>query len=48
MKTTGEYTLFGCTVSPGFEYQDYEQGTRDILIKQYPQFSDKIIQLTEK
>jgi predicted cupin superfamily sugar epimerase len=48
MKTTGEYTLFGCTVSPGFEYQDYEQGTREVLIKQYPQFSDKIIQLTEK
>lgn len=48
MKTTGEYTLLGCTVSPGFEYQDYEQGTREVLIKQYPQFSDKIIQLTEK
>ncbi len=46
--TTGEYTLFGCTVSPGFEYQDYEQGIRELLLKQYPQFSDKIIQLTEK
>ena len=48
MKTTGDYTLFGCTVSPGFEYQDYEQGTRELLLKQYPQFSDKIIQLTER
>ena len=26
MKTTGEFTLFGCTVAPGFEYSDYESG----------------------
>jgi predicted cupin superfamily sugar epimerase len=47
MKTTGEYTLFGCTVSPGFEYSDYEQGERAFLMEKYPQFAETIIQLTE-
>jgi predicted cupin superfamily sugar epimerase len=47
MRTMGEYTLFGCTVSPGFEYSDYEQGQRAILLQQYPQYKEKIIQLTE-
>jgi predicted cupin superfamily sugar epimerase len=47
MKTTGEYTLFGCTVSPGFEYSDYEQGERKSLLEKYPQFTEAILQLTE-
>jgi uncharacterized protein len=47
MKTTGEYTLLGCTVSPGFEYSDYEKGERELLINKYSQFAEKIIQLTE-
>jgi predicted cupin superfamily sugar epimerase len=47
MRTTGEYTLFGCTVSPGFEYSDYEQGKRELLAQQYPQYKEKIVQLTE-
>jgi predicted cupin superfamily sugar epimerase len=48
MRTMGEYTLFGCTVSPGFEYSDYEQGKREILLQQYPKYKEKIIQLTDK
>jgi hypothetical protein len=47
MRTTGEYTLFGCTVSPGFEYSDYEKGNRKELIAQYPEFAEKISQLTD-
>jgi len=46
MRTTGDLTLFGCTVSPGFDYSDYETGNRDELIRQYPAFADLIRQLT--
>jgi uncharacterized protein len=47
MRTTGQYTLFGCTVSPPFEYSDYEKGSRNELIQRYPEFAEKIIQLTD-
>lgn len=47
MRTTGQYTLFGCTVSPGFEYADYEKGSRKELIQRYPEFAEKIKQLTD-
>lgn len=32
----GEYALLGTTVSPGFDYADYESGRRDELVAQYP------------
>jgi predicted cupin superfamily sugar epimerase len=47
MRTTGEYTLLGCTVSPAFEYADYEKGSRKELIQRYPEFAEKIKQLTD-
>jgi predicted cupin superfamily sugar epimerase len=47
MRTQGEYTLFGCTVSPGFEYSDYETGSRKELTERYPEFAEKITKLTE-
>jgi uncharacterized protein len=28
----GEFALLGCTVSPGFEYADYESGSRQLLV----------------
>jgi predicted cupin superfamily sugar epimerase len=31
------YCLLGCTVSPGFDYRDWELGKRNDLIKMYPQ-----------
>ena len=31
------FALVGCTVSPGFDFNDYELGEKDILIKQMPQ-----------
>ncbi len=46
-RTTGEFTLMGCTVAPGFEYADYESGNHQELIVQYPQFADLIRQLTK-
>ena len=31
------YCLLGCTVSPGFDYRDWELGRRDDLLRAYPQ-----------
>lgn len=40
------YTLGGNTLSPGFEYADYEAGYRDELTALYPQFTKEIAELT--
>jgi predicted cupin superfamily sugar epimerase len=37
------YCLLGCTMSPGFDYRDWELGKRDNLIMMYPQYK-KIIE----
>ena len=42
----GEVALLGCTVSPGFDYADYEQGRRDLLAAEYPKFAEMIRELT--
>jgi uncharacterized protein len=40
------YSFFGTTMTPGFEYSDYEQGYRDALTARYPAFAQKIAALT--
>lgn len=42
----GEFALMGTTVAPGFDYDDFEAGDRDELIKQYPQQEELIRKLT--
>lgn len=42
----GEFALVGCTVSPGFHFDDFELGTREELTSLYPQQSAVIRQLT--
>ena len=44
----GRFALLGTTVSPGFEFVDYETGRREVLMKSYPQFRDLIIALTKR
>ena len=36
------FALMGCTVSPGFDFEDFELGNKDKLILQYPQHKDLI------
>lgn len=36
------YALLGCTVAPGFDYDDFELGNRDLLLSLYPHH-EKII-----
>jgi uncharacterized protein len=40
------YCLAGCTVSPGFDFDDFELGERKNLLKLFPDYQDIIIQLT--
>ncbi len=42
----GSWALLGCTVSPGFEYADYETGTRAELVGTYPEMRELIVALT--
>lgn len=42
----GKFALLGCTVSPGFDYADYESGNRNALSQQYPQAAEMILLLT--
>ena len=42
----GAFALLGCTVAPGFDYADYEHGSRAELLRQYPAFAELITRLT--
>jgi predicted cupin superfamily sugar epimerase len=42
----GKLALLGCTVSPGFEYEDYESGRRAELVREYPAAEERVRQLT--
>ena len=44
----GEYGLVGCTVSPGFDFNDFELAEKRQLIANYPRYSELIDQLTIK
>ncbi len=41
-----EFALLGATMAPGFDFADYEQGRRSLLVDQYPEFADLIRSLT--
>lgn len=42
----GDYALVGCTVSPGFDFADFELAKQDELIAVYPQHAHLIRRLT--
>ena len=42
----GRFALLGCTVSPGFDFADYEHGHRAELTRQYPACAEAIAALT--
>ena len=44
----GNWALMGTTMSPGFDYADYETGVRDELIAQYPDMADAIRRYTKE
>jgi len=40
------YSLVGCTVAPGFDFDDFELGRKQELVKRFPQHSALIQNLT--
>lgn len=48
VQTTGSFALVGCTVSPGFEFSDFELAERKQLISLFPDYEQLIFSLTRK
>ena len=44
--STGGWTLVSTVVVPGFQWPDFELGRRDVLTTRFPQFTDRIAELT--
>jgi len=45
LKKGGKFALVGTTMSPGFDVEDYLVGNKEILLRDYPEFSNIIKQL---
>ena len=43
-----KFSIVGCTVSPGFEWLDFEIGNQDYLLNKYPLAESVIKKLTIK
>jgi len=46
IKEGGSWALTGCTVAPGFSFEDFELASRDYLTELYPAHSELINQMT--
>lgn len=46
LRAGGAWALLGTTVSPGFEFEDYEPGNRAALVARYPEWRERIEALT--
>ena len=46
VRNPGSFALAGCTVSPGFDFEDFELAKRSELVALYPQHREIIEQLT--
>jgi uncharacterized protein len=48
LKKGGDWGLMGTTVAPGFEFEDFELGIREDLIKSFPHLRVDIIRFTRE
>jgi predicted cupin superfamily sugar epimerase len=46
LRAGGAFALLGTTMTPGFDFADYEAGDPDALSAAFPDFEDKITRLT--
>ena len=46
VEVTDGFTLCGCTVSPGFDFEDFELADKHQLTREYPQHAGLIAELT--
>ena len=42
------FAVVGCTVAPGFDFEDFELANREELVEQYPQYRELIERLTRE
>jgi predicted cupin superfamily sugar epimerase len=42
------FALVGCTVAPGFDFEDFELANRQELVRSYPEYREVIHRLTRK
>ena len=42
------WALVGCTVAPGFDFEDFEMARRESLSREYPQHRETIERLTRE
>ena len=45
-KSTGDFSLAGCTVAPGFDFADFEMADREVLINLYQRHQELIKEFT--
>jgi predicted cupin superfamily sugar epimerase len=48
LKQPAGFALVGCTVAPGFEFEDFEMAKRAELMRAYPEHGELIEQLTRQ
>lgn len=48
LKRSGNWTLIGTTNAPGFEFEDFELGDRELLIKAFPGLKNDIMRFTRE
>ena len=46
VKSGGKFSLVGCTVAPGFDFNDFELGKKEDLLKLFPQHQKVIVEMT--
>lgn len=46
VKSGGNFSLVGCTVAPGFDFNDFELGTKEVLVKLFPKHIEIINEMT--
>lgn len=46
VKAGGNFSLVGCTVAPGFDFNDFELGKKEDLQKLFPQHQKIIVEMT--
>ena len=46
VKEGGNFSLVGCTVAPGFDFEDFEMASRVQLVIKYPDMKSTIVELT--
>jgi predicted cupin superfamily sugar epimerase len=47
VKDGKSFALVGCTVAPGFDFEDFELAERGELVRSYPQHRELIDRLTQ-